>query len=41
MGVLLAFLLPHGRLNFVVVEYLSQSNLGDLLRRAELLAEKA
>ena len=37
----LAFLLPDGRLNFVVVEYLSQNNLGELLRLAELLVEKA
>ena len=36
-----AFLLPDGRLNCVVVEYLSQNNLGKLLRLAELLAEKA
>ena len=36
-----AFLLPDGRLNSVVVEYLSQNNLGELLRLAELLAEKA
>ena len=27
-----ALLLPDGRLNFIVVEYLSQSNLGELLR---------
>ena len=37
----LAFLLPDGRLNSVVVEYLFQDNLGELLRLAELLAEKA
>ena len=36
-----AFLLPNGRLNCVVVEYMSQNNLGELLRLAELLAEKA
>ena len=36
-----ASLLPDGRLDSVVVEYLSQNNLGDLLRLAELLAEKA
>ena len=34
-----AFLLPDGRLNLVVVEYLSQNSLGELL--VELLAEKA
>ena len=37
----LAFLLPNGRLNSVVVEYLSQINLGELLRLPELLAKKA
>ena len=36
-----AFFLPDGRLNSVVVEYLSQNNLGELLRLAELFAEKA
>ena len=36
-----AFLLPYGRLNSVVIEYLSQNNLGELLRLAELLAQKA
>ena len=36
-----AFLLPDGCLNSVVVDYLSQNNLGELLRLAELLAEKA
>ena len=36
-----AFLLPDGRLNSVVVEYLSQNNLGEPPRLAELLAEKA
>ena len=36
-----AFLLPDGCLNFVVVEFLSQNNLGELLRLAKLLAEKA
>ena len=35
------FLLPNGRLNFVVVEDLSPNNLGELLRLAELLVEKA
>ena len=36
-----AFLLPNGRFNSVVVEYLSQNNLGELLRLAKLLAQKA
>ena len=36
-----AFLLPDGRLNFVVVEYLSHNNLGQLPRLAELLAREA
>ena len=36
-----AFLLLDGRLNSVVVEYLSQNSLGELLRLAELLADKA
>ena len=36
-----AFLFPDGRLNSVVVEYLSQNNLGELLRLAKLLAKKA
>ena len=36
-----AFLSPDGRLNCVVVEYLSQNKLGERLRLAELLAEKA
>ena len=36
-----AFLLSHERLNSVVVEYLSQNNLDELLTLAELLAEKA
>ena len=33
-----AFLLPEGRLNSVLVNYLSQNNLGELLRLAETLA---
>ena len=37
----LAFLLPDGRLNSVVVEYLSHNNLGELPRLAQLLAKKA
>ena len=36
-----AFLLPHGRLNSVVVEYLSWNNLSEMLRLVELLADKA
>ena len=36
-----AFLLPNGRLNSVVVEYLSENNLGELPRLAELHAGKA
>ena len=32
-----AFLLPERRLNSVLVDYLSQNNLGDLLRLAETL----
>ena len=35
------FLLSDGRLNSVVVEYLSNNNLGEVRRLAELLAEKA
>ena len=35
-----AFLLPEGRLNSVLVDYLSQNNLGELLRLAETLASK-
>ena len=35
-----AFLLPDGRLNSVLVDYLSQKNLGELLRLAETLAPK-
>ena len=33
-----AFVLPNGRLNSVLVDYLSQNNLGELLRLAETLA---
>ena len=32
-----AFVLPEGRLNSVLVDYLSQNNLGELLRLAETL----
>ena len=35
-----AFLLPEGRLNSVLVNYLSQNNLGQLLRLAETLASQ-
>ena len=35
-----AFVLPEGRLNSVLVDYLSQNNLGGLLRLAETLASK-
>ena len=35
-----AFVLPDGRLNSVLVDYLSQNNLGDLLRQAERLAQQ-
>ena len=35
-----AFVLPEGRLNSVLVAYLSQNNLGELLRLAETLASK-
>ena len=35
-----AFVLPKGRLNSVLVDYLSQNNLGGLLRLAETLASK-
>ena len=34
------FVLPEGRLNSVLVDYLSQNNLGELLRLAETLASK-
>ena len=36
-----AILLSDGCLNSVVVEYLSQNNIGELLRPAEWLAQKA
>ena len=35
-----AFVLPKGRLNSVLVDYLSQNNLGELLRLAEMLASQ-
>ena len=35
-----AFLLPEGRLNSVLVYYLFQKNLGELLRLAETLASR-
>ena len=35
-----AFVLPEGRLNSVLVDYLSPNNLGELLRLAEALASK-
>ena len=35
-----AFLLPEGRLNSVLVDYVSQNNLGELLRLAEMLASQ-
>ena len=35
-----AFVLPEGRHNSVLVDYLSQNNLGELLRLAETLASK-
>ena len=35
-----AFVLPEGRLNSVLVDCLSQNNLGELLRLAERLASK-
>ena len=35
-----AFVLPEERLNSVLVDYLSQNNLGELLRLAETLASK-
>ena len=35
-----AFVLPEGRLNSVLVDYLSQNYLGELLRLAEMLASK-
>ena len=35
-----AFVLPEGRLKLVLVDYLSQNNLGELLRHAQTLASK-
>ena len=35
-----AFVLPEGHLNSVLVDYLSQNNLGELLRLAETLASQ-
>ena len=35
-----AFVLPEGRLNSVLVDYVSQNNLGDLPRLAETLASQ-
>ena len=35
-----AFVLPEGRLNSVLVDYVSQNNLGELLRLAETLASE-
>ena len=35
-----AFVLPEGRLNSVLVDYLSQNNLGELLRLAETVASQ-
>ena len=35
-----AFVLPEGHLNSVLVDYLSQNHLGELLRLAETLASK-
>ena len=35
-----AFVLPEGRLNSVLVDYLSQNNLGELLRLAETLSSQ-
>ena len=35
-----AFVLPQGCLGFVLVDYLSQNNLGELLRLAETLASQ-
>ena len=33
-------MLPEGRLNSVLVDYLSQNNLGELMRLAETLASQ-
>ena len=35
-----AFVLPEGHLNSVLVDYLSQNNLGELLRLPQTLASK-
>ena len=35
-----AFVLPEGRLNSLLVDYVSQNNLGELLRLAEMFASK-
>ena len=35
-----AFVLPEGRRNSVLVDYLFQNNLGELLRLAEMLASR-
>ena len=35
-----AFVLPEGRLNSVLVHYLSKNNLGELLKPAETLASQ-
>ena len=35
-----AFVVPEGRLNSVVVDYLSKNNQGELLRLAETLASQ-
>ena len=35
-----AFVLPEGRLHSVLVDYLSENNLGELLRLAETLASQ-
>ena len=35
-----AFVLPEGHLNSVLVDYLSQNNLGEVLRLAQTLASK-
>ena len=35
-----AFVLPDGRLNSVLIDYVSQNNLGELLRVAETLASQ-
>ena len=34
------FVLPEGRLNSILVDYLSQNNLGELLRLAETLTSQ-